>query len=133
MIDLLDSGPTMAGHQRVNLEPVMPDLPTGTVTFLFTDIEGSTKLWEHQAALMQAAFRRQEAILREAIAAYDGYAYKMVGDAFEACHAYFRHPLLSDSLGVKLPCDTRDGDRSTPGRQRFCWSRAGRSARGCVE
>ncbi|HSH78927.1 MAG TPA: adenylate/guanylate cyclase domain-containing protein, partial [Herpetosiphonaceae bacterium] len=62
----------------------MPDRPTGTVTFLFTDIEGSTKLWEHQADLMQEAFRRHEAILREAIAAHGGYAYKMIGDAFQA-------------------------------------------------
>ena len=62
----------------------MPDLPTGTVTFLFTDIEGSTKLWEQQAPVMQQAFQRQEAILRAAIAAHGGYAYKMIGDAFQA-------------------------------------------------
>ena len=62
----------------------MPDRPTGTVSFLFTDIEGSTKLWEHQHDLMQDAFRRHEAILRAAIAANGGYAYKMIGDAFQA-------------------------------------------------
>ena len=62
----------------------MPDRPTGTVTFLFTDIEGSTRLWEHQADLMQAAFQRQEATMRNAIAAHGGYAYKMIGDAFQA-------------------------------------------------
>ena len=33
----------------------MPDRPTGTVTFLFTDIEGSTRRWEHQRTAMQAA------------------------------------------------------------------------------
>ena len=49
--------------------------PTGTVTFLFTDIEISTNLWEHQAPSMQEAFRRQEAILRTAIGAQGGYAY----------------------------------------------------------
>ena len=62
----------------------MAALPTGTVTFLFTDIEGSTNLWEHQAPAMQQAFSRQEAIMRAAIAAHGGYAYKMVGDAFQA-------------------------------------------------
>ena len=62
----------------------MPDWPTGTVTFLFTDIEGSTRLWEQQAEAMQVAFQRQEAILRQAITAQDGYAYKMIGDAFQA-------------------------------------------------
>ncbi|HET7080527.1 MAG TPA: tetratricopeptide repeat protein [Chloroflexia bacterium] len=58
--------------------------PTGTVTFLFTDIEGSTRHWEAHPQAMQRAFARQEAILRRAIAANGGYAYKMVGDAFQA-------------------------------------------------
>ena len=58
--------------------------PGGTVTFLFTDIEGSTKRWEQYPQQMQAAFSRQEAILRQAIGANDGYAYKMIGDAFQA-------------------------------------------------
>src|SRR6476469_1708923 len=58
--------------------------PTGAVTFLFTDIEGSTALWEHAPHVMAAAFARHEAILREAIAAHDGWAYKQIGDAFQA-------------------------------------------------
>src|SRR5436190_10628894 len=62
----------------------MSGQPTGTVTFLFTDIEGSTKRWEANPAAMQAAFARQEAILRQAIDANVGYAYKMIGDAFQA-------------------------------------------------
>src|SRR5438128_12394236 len=57
--------------------------PSGTVTFLFTDIEGSTKRWEQFREAMHAAHARQEAILREAIAAHGGYAYKMIGDAFQ--------------------------------------------------
>jgi predicted ATPase/class 3 adenylate cyclase/DNA-binding XRE family transcriptional regulator len=61
--------------------------PSGTVTFLFTDIEGSTRLWEQHPDLMQAAFRQQEALLRQAIAAHGGYAYKMIGDAFQAAFA----------------------------------------------
>jgi class 3 adenylate cyclase len=62
----------------------MSSLPTGTVTFLFSDIEGSTRRWEEQHAPMQLAFARQESITRRAIQANDGYAYKMVGDAFQA-------------------------------------------------
>ena len=58
--------------------------PSGTVTFLFTDIEGSTKRWEHDRVAMQAAHARQEAILRLAIRYNGGYAYKMIGDAFQA-------------------------------------------------
>jgi predicted ATPase/class 3 adenylate cyclase len=62
----------------------MDGTPTGTVTFLFTDIEGSTKRWETDSASMRAASSREEAILRHAIGANGGYAYKMIGDAFQA-------------------------------------------------
>jgi predicted ATPase/class 3 adenylate cyclase/DNA-binding CsgD family transcriptional regulator len=61
--------------------PPLP--PTGTVTFLFTDIQGSTSLWERHPAAMQCAFVRQEAIVRAAMAAHSGYVYKMIGDAFQ--------------------------------------------------
>jgi hypothetical protein len=61
--------------------------PSGTVTFLFTDIAGSTRLWEQHPDLMPAAFQRQEAILRQAITDHSGYAYKMIGDAFQAAFA----------------------------------------------
>ncbi len=58
-------------------------LPSGTVTFLFTDIEGSTQWWELHPEWMTHAFTRQESILREAAAAHNGYVYKMIGDAFQ--------------------------------------------------
>ena len=61
----------------------MAPRPTGTVTFLFTDIEGSTQLWENHAAWMEKAHARQEAILRDAFTAHGGYPYKMIGDAFQ--------------------------------------------------
>ncbi|HEU0291692.1 MAG TPA: tetratricopeptide repeat protein [Anaerolineales bacterium] len=57
--------------------------PSGTVTFLFTDIEGSTSCWELYPEWMAHAFARQEAILRGAAAAHGGYVYKMIGDAFQ--------------------------------------------------
>jgi predicted ATPase/class 3 adenylate cyclase len=56
--------------------------PTGTVTFLFTDIEGSTKLWERDAEAMQDALARHDAILHGVIKEHDGYVFKTVGDAF---------------------------------------------------
>lgn len=61
----------------------MPHPPSGTVTFLFTDIEGSTKHWEAHPQEMQAAFARQEDILRASVEANGGYLYKMIGDAFQ--------------------------------------------------
>ena len=59
-------------------------MPTGTVTFLFTDIEGSTSRREHQRLVMQAALARHDALTREAIEARGGQVFKNVGDAFYA-------------------------------------------------
>jgi predicted ATPase/class 3 adenylate cyclase len=60
--------------------------PTGTVTFLFTDIEGSTRLWESNAQEMQEALARHDELLRTAIEERCGYVFKTVGDAF--CAAF---------------------------------------------
>jgi class 3 adenylate cyclase len=68
----------------------MSDLPTGTITFLFTDIEGSTRLWEQHPEAMQAALARHDALLRQAIEAHGGHVFKTVGDQF--CAAFSRAP-----------------------------------------
>ena len=62
----------------------MPELPSGTVTFLFTDIEGSTTRWEHQPEAMRAALARHDALLLAAIVDHGGYVVKTMGDAFHA-------------------------------------------------
>ncbi len=59
----------------------MPELPTGTVTFLFTDIEGSTTRWEHHPDAMRTALARHDSLLRQTITGHNGYVFKMVGDA----------------------------------------------------
>jgi class 3 adenylate cyclase len=51
----------------------MEQRPTGTVTFLFTDVERSTRLWELNPVEMQAALERHDAILRSAIEGHGGY------------------------------------------------------------
>ena len=61
----------------------MTGAPTGTVTFLFTDIEGSTKRWEQDPQAMRAALAHHDRILRAAIEANGGFAYKIIGDAFQ--------------------------------------------------
>ncbi len=65
----------------------MADLPTGTVTFLFTDIEGSTTRWEQHREAMQTALARHDAILREAVEGHGGVVFKTMGDAFYAAFA----------------------------------------------
>ena len=65
-------------------------LPTGTVTLLFTDVEGSTPLWEHLPADMQISVAKHHAILREVIEANGGQIFQILGDAFQAA---FRMPI----------------------------------------
>jgi predicted ATPase/class 3 adenylate cyclase len=62
----------------------MPNLPTGTVTFLFTDIEGSTRLLETLGDGYVPVLERHHALLREAIATGDGTEVGTEGDAFFA-------------------------------------------------
>jgi len=59
------------------------DLPRGTVTFLFTDIAGSTRLWQQHRAEMEQAYARHDALLRDAITAHRGVVYKVIGDALQ--------------------------------------------------
>src|SRR4051812_36455742 len=57
------------------------------ISLLFTDIEGSTKLWEMQPVGMSAAVARHDQLLRLAIESHDGRVFKTVGDAFCAVFA----------------------------------------------
>jgi predicted ATPase/class 3 adenylate cyclase len=57
-------------------------LPSGTVTFLFTDIEGSTKLAQEHPNEMPSLLARHHKILHQSIQAYNGYVFQIVGDSF---------------------------------------------------
>src|SRR5919202_4203085 len=73
---ILFAGPLMVKRYS------MSDLPTGTVTFLFTDIESSTKRWEKHPHDMGRAVARHDELMRTAIESHAGYVFKTVGDAF---------------------------------------------------
>jgi len=75
----------------------MTGLPEGTITFLFTDIEGSTRMWEEHAEAMKVALRRHDSLLRRLITDHRGYVFKTVGDAF---HAAFPRP--ADAVAASL-------------------------------
>ncbi len=64
----------------------MPVLPTGTITFLFTDIQGSTRLWEAYPRRMREILKTHDSNLRESIERNSGFVFKTVGDAF--CAAF---------------------------------------------
>ncbi|HXQ37997.1 MAG TPA: adenylate/guanylate cyclase domain-containing protein, partial [Anaerolineales bacterium] len=62
----------------------MADLPSGTVTFLFTDIEGSTKLAQQYPGAMPVLLAHHNKILNQAIHTHNGYIFQVVGDSFAA-------------------------------------------------
>jgi predicted ATPase/class 3 adenylate cyclase len=75
------------------------NFPLGTVTLLFTDIEGSTQLWEQFPAAMQAALARHDVLLRDAIETGGGTVIRTTGDGL---HAVFSR--VSDSVEAALIC-----------------------------
>jgi predicted ATPase/class 3 adenylate cyclase len=69
--------------------------PTGTVTFLFSDVEGSTVRWEGAPDAMAAALARHDALMRAAFEAHGAYVFKTVGDAFCAAFAASPHAMAA--------------------------------------
>jgi class 3 adenylate cyclase len=61
-------------------------LPSGTVTFLFTDIECSLQFWQDHPDQMDVNLARHAEVLRKAIESHHGYVFKTIGDAF--CAAF---------------------------------------------
>lgn len=82
--------------RRLCREVLVPELPSGTVTFLVTDVEGSTALWERQTDAMSVALARHDALIRAAIVEHGGHVVKTMGDAF---HAVFRD--ASDAVAAE--------------------------------
>jgi class 3 adenylate cyclase len=109
--------------------------PSGTVTLLFTDVEGSTRLWDTERDAMAAALRLHDEILRTAIEQADGYVFKTAGDSFCAAFSAARagldaalaaqQKLAAQSWPTSQPimvrmglhagvCEERDGDYFGP-------------------
>jgi len=80
----------------------MASLPIGTVTFLFTDIEGSTRLAQQHRDKWERLQKRHHAILHSAIESHNGYIFQIVGDAIQAdvyiSRAYPRHSGTNEAL-----------------------------------
>ncbi len=71
----------------------MACLPSGTVSFLFTDIQGSTKLWQNETSRMRRALARHDELLKKAVEIHSGRVFKTVGDA--VCASF---PTAMDAL-----------------------------------
>ena len=76
------------GLGRLRDAGVMGDRPSGTVTFLFTDVEGSTWLWARDSEAMSASLGVHDSVVRAAIVGAGGYVFTTAGDAF--CAAFGR-------------------------------------------
>ena len=87
---------------------LVDNLPlTGAPTFLFTDIEGSTEKWEHEAARMAQAVARHDELMRTAVEAHRGRVVKTTGDGI---HAVFADPL--DGIRAVIDIQTALGEPS---------------------
>ena len=91
---------------KARVAATLKSLPTGTVTFLFTDIEGSTERWERDSKAMSAAVARHDALLRAAIESHGGYVFKTVGDAFCSVFQDAREALTSALDGQRALAET---------------------------
>jgi predicted ATPase/class 3 adenylate cyclase len=85
------------------------DGPSGTVTFLFTDIEGSTSLWEAAPATMRQALVRHDGIVRAAIGGRGGFVFSTGGDGFGAAFAR-----AADAVGAALDAQARLAEEEWP-------------------
>jgi predicted ATPase/class 3 adenylate cyclase len=96
--------------------------PSGVVTFLFTDIEGSTRRWEADVDAMRAALLKHDEVLRTAIEAHDGFVFSHTGDGVVAAFASPRSAVdaaVAAQRALELPvrmgiatgeAELRDGD-----------------------
>jgi len=105
-----EDSPWLISSARVTKEvetaaPIQ-NLPSGTVTFLFTDIEGSSRLAQAHPKEWETLLERHHVILRESIESNNGYVFQVVGDGF--CAA-FHTP--NDGLHAAVKAQTKVANR----------------------
>jgi predicted ATPase/DNA-binding SARP family transcriptional activator len=95
-----------------------PSFSTSTVTFLFTDVEGSTRLWEEQPDAMPAALLRHDTLLHAAIRAAGGQVFKTMGDQF--CAAFATAPeAMTAALAAQRALQAQTWHQGPPLRVRM--------------
>ena len=114
----------------------MSSLPSGTITFLFTDIEGSTSLWKKFPQTMPEGLALHDRLVHDAIESHAGHVFQVTGDASAVCAAigvpvepgshvppvtdcWIRHAPISAIRHMRLPGPPESCSRSnTPARKR---------------
>jgi len=93
-------------------------LPSGTVTFLFTDIEGSTRLWDEHPEAMRPALARHDELARTAIESHGGIVVKTTGDGFHAAFGT-AHDGIDAAINAQLALGAERWDATGPLRVRM--------------
>src|SRR5712691_593333 len=79
-------------------------LPTGVVTFLLTNIEGSTRLWEREPEAMRQALARHDALVATCVRRHNGHVVKSKGEG-DSVFAVFRHVRDAVTAALVLQCE----------------------------
>jgi class 3 adenylate cyclase len=87
--------------------------PSGTVTFLLTDLEGSTRMWEQDAEAMKPAMVRHDEILEKTFAANRGFVFSRMGDGMAVAFSAVNHAICRPKRQLRS-----DGDAPDRGHRR---------------
>src|SRR5690348_11787905 len=93
-------------------------LPSGTVTFLLTDLEGSTRMWEHDPEAMRTAMVRHDEILEKTVTAYRGHVFSRMGDGMAAAFST-ASDAVSAAVALKQALAEEDWPTAEPLRARI--------------
>jgi class 3 adenylate cyclase len=85
------------------------DLPTGTVTFLFTDVEGSTRLLKHLGTRYASVLGRHHDLVRETVGRHGGYEVDTQGEAF-----FVAFPRAKDAVAAAIELQRTHATESWP-------------------
>ena len=116
--DIVRQHPDVGWAGSPTKDPDTTDLPSGTVTFLFTDVEGSTRLWEQHPEAMRPALARHDEILHDAVAAHDGHLVKRTGDGIHAVFAT-AHDAVDAAVAAQLALAALSLGETSPLRARM--------------
>ena len=109
--------------------------PSGVVTFLFTDVEGSTRRWEADADGMRAALLAHDEVLRTAIEAHGGFLFSHTGDGVVAAFASPKSAVdaaVAAQRGLELPVRMGLATGEAELRARTTSARCSTARRGCL-
>src|SRR5579859_8166156 len=95
-------------------------LPTGVVTFLLTDIEGSTRLWESEPFAMRTALERHDAVIANCVRLQYGHVVKSKGEGDSVFAVFTRvRDAVAAALSIQSALGAEHWDTSTPIRVRM--------------